>query len=82
MLVTMIVASIAYRRFLQSRFVLGEVLVVSGSFSNLIDRVLHYGVIDFIQILYGDWSWPLFNIADCCIVVGVIIMFIQYSDHQ
>lgn len=57
----------------------GEIAVLAGSFSNLIDRFIHKGVIDFISIDIG-WSqyaftWPSFNIADSAIVIGVGIMF-------
>ena len=58
--------------------VIGETLVVTGSFSNIIDRIFYQGVIDFMQLSYHEWIWPSFNVADCCIVVGVGIMFIQH----
>jgi len=48
-----------------------ELLVLGGSFSNLFDRFFHGGVVDFILISYGNYSWPMFNFADICIVLGV-----------
>ncbi len=51
-----------------------EVLVLAGAVSNLIDRLYYHGVIDFISLSYNSWSFPVFNIADCYIVVGVLIM--------
>jgi len=47
------------------------VLAVAGACSNLVDRVVYGAVVDFILFSFGDWSWPIFNIADACIVIGV-----------
>ncbi len=57
--------------------VMGEVLVMAGALSNLADRIMHQGVVDFIVFTMGGWQWPVFNIADVCIVFGVGIMFFQ-----
>lgn len=72
--VTIGVAAVAMQRFKAGECILGETLIVSGSVSNIIDRVLHSGVVDFISLSYGDWMWPLFNIADMAIVCGVVIL--------
>ena len=52
----------------------GLVLVFSGAIGNLIDRVLHKEVIDFIDIFLGNKHWPAFNIADACITIGVMLL--------
>jgi signal peptidase II len=49
----------------------GEVAVLTGACSNFIDRCVYGGVIDFIHLSYGSYSWPIFNIADIAIVLGV-----------
>ncbi|BDC34986.1 lipoprotein signal peptidase [Candidatus Dependentiae bacterium Noda2021] len=54
--------------------IFGETLVLAGAISNLIDRVVYKGVVDFIVLSYNDWSWPVFNIADCCIVLGTFLI--------
>lgn len=64
-----------YHRWQAGTCVLGEVLVLVGAASNLIDRVIYNGVIDFIQVWFGSWMFPVFNIADMAIVLGVAIMF-------
>lgn len=51
-------------------------LIVGGAVGNLIDRVLTGRVVDFIDVYYGDWHWPAFNIADSAISVGVVLMLI------
>jgi len=75
--VTFIVAAIAYAGYLNGRAILGELLLVSGSVSNLIDRFVHGSVIDFIHLSYKNWSWPVFNIADMAIVLGVMLIIIK-----
>jgi len=52
----------------------GLVLVFSGAIGNLIDRVLHKEVIDFIDFFIDNQHWPAFNIADSCITIGVMFM--------
>ena len=47
-------------------------LILSGGISNLLDRIIHGGVVDFI----GIKNFAIFNMADCYIVVGWILMII------
>lgn len=54
--------------------VFGEILIIAGGISNLSDRIFYHGVTDFILISIGDWQWPIFNIADAAIVVGIVVM--------
>ena len=54
-----------------------QMLVVVGGTGNLFDRIFYGGVIDFIHFHYGAWSFPSFNIADICIVLGVFLMLLQ-----
>ncbi len=64
----------AYRRFRQNLPIYGEVLVIAGSCSNILDRFLYGGVIDFILVHAGNFSFPVFNCADCFVVLGVFFM--------
>ena len=43
-------------------------LILGGTLGNLYDRVVYDGVRDFIDWHYHDLEWPVFNIADCCLV--------------
>lgn len=52
----------------------GEMLVLVGGTSNLMDRFIYGGVVDFIQLSYGEWSFPIFNFADVYICLGVGLM--------
>ena len=52
-------------------------LVLGGALGNVIDRALYGHVIDFLHVYYQQWSWPIFNIADSAISVGVAILLID-----
>ena len=57
---------------------LGLALVLGGAVGNLIDRLLHGHVIDFIHVHYADvWHYPIFNIADIGICIGVAMIVID-----
>lgn len=47
-------------------------LVSGGALGNLVDRLVHGHVIDFIDAYWGTAHWPAFNIADSAIVIGAI----------
>ena len=47
-------------------------LIVGGAIGNVIDRIWHGAVFDFIQFHVGSWSWYVFNVADAAIVAGVV----------
>jgi signal peptidase II len=56
---------------------LGLGLVVGGALGNAWDRLLTGEVVDFIQADLGFWPfhpWPIFNVADSCVCVGVALL--------
>lgn len=55
----------------------GLCLILGGAIGNVWDRIVLGYVIDFIDIYYGAWHWPAFNIADSAITVGAVILFID-----
>jgi signal peptidase II len=52
-------------------------LIVGGAIANVIDRIRFKAVADFIDVYYGQYHWPAFNVADACIVVGAILLAID-----
>jgi signal peptidase II len=52
----------------------GLALVLGGAVGNVIDRLIHGYVVDFVFFYYGEWSWPAFNLADSAITVGVVLI--------
>lgn len=51
-------------------------LVLGGSLGNFIDRVFRGEVIDFVHVYIGTYSYPIFNVADSSLVIGVILILI------
>ena len=51
-------------------------LILSGAIGNLIDRAVFGFVIDFINLHYQDFYWPVFNVADTAITLGVILLLL------
>ena len=49
-------------------------LIVGGAMGNLIDRLHAAQVTDFIQVYFRHWSYPVFNLADCGITVGAVLL--------
>ncbi len=56
---------------------IGYSLILGGSIGNLFDRVCYGYVRDFIDIQIGEYNYPIFNLADSFIVIGVILLFIS-----
>jgi len=55
----------------------GLALVLGGAVGNLIDRITLGYVTDFIQVWFGNWAFPSFNIADAGISVGAALLIID-----
>ena len=56
---------------------LGQFLLLSGAVGNLIDRAQYGFVIDFIDVHVKSFYWPVFNIADSLIFVGVALLIFE-----
>ena len=52
-------------------------LVLGGAVGNVIDRLLHGHVVDFVQVHYRGWYFPAFNIADAGITVGAALLILD-----
>jgi len=53
-------------------FALG--LIAGGAVGNVVDRVRHGAVTDFLDVYIGAWRWPTFNMADVMITMGVVLL--------
>lgn len=64
-------------------FALG--LIAGGAIGNVVDRIRHGAVTDFLDFHIGNWHWPTFNMADVMIAIGVgllIVGFVFLRDRQ
>lgn len=51
-------------------------LILGGAIGNFIDRLFRGEVVDFIDVKLFSYDYPIFNIADSALVIGVILMII------
>ncbi len=62
----------------QSWLALGLALVLGGALGNLLDRMVYGHVVDFILVHWQHrWYFPAFNIADCAISVGALLLAVD-----
>jgi signal peptidase II len=58
----------------QKLFCFALTMILGGALGNVIDRMLHGYVVDFIQVHRGGWYFPSFNLADSAITLGAICL--------
>ncbi|TAN05131.1 MAG: lipoprotein signal peptidase [Rhodanobacteraceae bacterium] len=56
------------------RTALPVAFIIGGALGNLIDRLVHGQVTDFIQVYWHTWSFAAFNLADSAITVGAVLL--------
>ena len=49
-------------------------LIIGGAAGNMIDRLMHGAVVDFLHVYWQEWHFPIFNLADVWITIGVILL--------
>ncbi|MBA4342458.1 MAG: signal peptidase II [Methylibium sp.] len=49
-------------------------LILGGAIGNVVDRLLHGYVVDFIQLHWRGWYFPSFNVADSAISIGAVLL--------
>ena len=81
-----LVGAFSYKYSAKTKLVKASMmLMISGCFGNLIDRAFYSaeylnadtnGVVDFIGFKFGTYEFPRFNVADSCLVIGVILLVV------
>lgn len=61
----------------QRLFAWALTLILGGAIGNVLDRVWHGYVVDFIQVHYAGWYFPAFNVADGAITIGAILLVLD-----
>ena len=55
----------------------GLALILSGAIGNLIDRLFYGKVVDFLDVMIGNFHWYIFNVADSAVTVGMVLFIIH-----
>ena len=61
---------------------IGFVLIISGAAGNMIDRIRLGEVIDFIEMGVGRFRWPVYNLADIYVTIGMLLLLVTFSIHD
>ncbi|MCL2389470.1 MAG: signal peptidase II [Elusimicrobia bacterium] len=76
-----VIAAITWALFNRARLSVLQLtaltFITSGGAGNVIDRILHGGVVDFLDFGIGSRRWPSFNVADSSICIGAALLFIS-----
>ena len=57
-------------------------MVLGGALGNIVDRVRLEKVVDFFDFGLGDLRWPVFNVADTFVTIGIFLLILTYSQTQ
>ncbi len=82
-LITVALGASAFILYLLARhghqrvFSLALAMILGGAVGNVIDRIAYGHVIDFLDVHWGGWHWPAFNVADSAIVGGAALLIID-----
>ena len=55
----------------------GLALILSGAIGNLIDRLFYGKVVDFLDVMVGNFHWYIFNVADSAVTIGMVLFIIH-----
>jgi signal peptidase II len=61
----------------QKLFCFAVAMIMGGALGNVVDRLLHGHVVDFIQVHWQDAYFPSFNLADSAITLGAVLLIVD-----
>ncbi len=73
---TVVLVTLMFRRTTTLSYSIAFALILGGTIGNLIDRVARGLVIDFIYFHHASFSYPVFNVADSAITIGVALILL------
>ncbi len=66
----------------EPKIVIAFGMILGGALGNLVDRLRLGYVVDFIDVHWGSYHWPSFNVADAAITVGAVILFLAMAQQS
>ena len=52
-------------------------LIIGGAVGNVFDRIVHGYVVDYLDVFWGNYHWPAFNLADSAICIGAVMIVLD-----
>lgn len=77
MVATTLIVYMLRKNSQQTLFCASLSLILGGAIGNVIDRIWHSHVIDFLLFYWRDWYFPAFNVADIAITCGAILLILD-----
>lgn len=74
LLALVIIFLLLWRGVSSRRNAVGLAMIFGGAVGNLVDRLRHASVLDFLDFYVGSYHWPAFNVADSAIVIGATLL--------
>jgi signal peptidase II len=72
--VMMIILTILLIKNPHKLFRVSAAMIIGGGLGNLIDRIKRGSVVDFIDLYFGSYSFPVFNVSDSFVTIGTILL--------
>ncbi len=57
-------------------------MIIGGGLGNLLDRILRGSVVDFLDVYFGSYSFPVFNVSDSFVTVGTVLLCIYVIVYE
>ena len=76
LIIVVLLIKYVYNKKLDLKEKISYGLVLGGAIGNLFDRIIYGYVIDFIDVYIFGYDYPIFNVADSCVVVGIILILL------
>lgn len=76
LIIVVLLIKYVYNKKLDLKEKISYGLVLGGAIGNLFDRIVYGYVIDFIDVYIFGYDYPIFNVADSCVVVGIILILL------
>ena len=76
LIIVVLLIKYVYNKKLDVKEKISYGLVLGGAIGNLFDRIVYGYVIDFIDVYIFGYDYPIFNVADSCVVVGIILILL------